>query len=165
MVERPRRRPTPPRTRPRQSRVVEESVEEARKQPCRERGGRRGGWLVPFPSGAMRGGWVVPFSSGRAFAPSNDREKENPTPRPAPEGALCEKCPLIRPSKVVDPSGAGRGAAGRRWFVLCLSPTAALGLPSSALGCASRFPNDCPWDSQFRLAERVAISVLPLCLD
>ena len=48
---------------------------------------------------------------GVSFAIPNHREKEI-SPRPAPEGSLCEKCPLIRPYKVVDPSGAGCGVLG-----------------------------------------------------
>ena len=45
---------------------------------------------------------------GATFARSNDRGLA-----PAPEGALCEKCPPIRPYLVVTPSGAAFGAGVR----------------------------------------------------
>ena len=55
-----------------------------------------------------------PFLFGGFASPFPTTEPKIRHPRPAPDGASCEKCPRIRPYSVVAPSGAGRGVLGRR---------------------------------------------------
>ena len=89
----------PPRTRPMQSRVVEESVEVC---VSNRRSGR-----------GLRGGWVVRFFSGLPLALSNDRGLA-----PAPPRQSAREVPTC-PNKAV-------GAAARRLGRLSRFPTALL---------------------------------------
>ena len=86
---------------------------------------------------------------GRSLLPTTEKKKIQPR-APRPKGLCARSVPLFVPPRSLPLRARGAARLGGVGSCYAFPQRRLWGLPSLALGCASRFPNDCPWDSQSR---------------